>query len=99
MWWRFDQRTRYPVECLARPQGGHAIGPARGAQTVVLEVPPLAAAPTGTLAGPGAGPRPPPVMAPPVPLPPVGIVQPGVPQPPILPAAGPVQRDGSAVTQ
>ena len=72
-----------------------SIGPAKGAQTVVLEIPAFAAPATGTLPAPGA----PAAMAPapaPVPAP---AIQPGIPQPPIVPLPGPVQRDGGATTQ
>jgi general secretion pathway protein C len=71
-----------------------AIGPARGTAAVTLELPPLAAAATGTLPAPGSGaPRNPataPAPVPPAPPPPAPPVQPATqPRSPQAPAVQP----------
>ena len=71
-----------------------AIGPAQGTAAVTLELPPLAAAATGTLPAPGFGaPRNPataPAPVPPAPPPPAPLVQPAAqPRSPQAPAAQP----------
>lgn len=76
-----------------------SIGPAKGAHTMVLEIPPFAAPATGTSPVAG-GPAPSAVgVAQPVPavpaMAPMGMPQPALPMPP----SGPVQRDGGAATQ
>ena len=72
-----------------------SIGPAQGAQSVVLQVPPLAA--------PATGPLPPVGSAAPVPVPsapaPAMVPQPLVVPPSATPPHGPVSRDGGALTQ
>ena len=70
-----------------------SIGTPQGAQTVLLEIPPLAAAATGTL--PLAGSMPAPVVAP-VPAVPPPVVAPAQAQPP-APSAPP--RESGALTQ
>ncbi len=75
-----------------------AIGPAQGAKTVLLEIPPFAAPATGALpvAGLPAGPVPPLLPVQPLPAQPPPGVAPAAAAPP-----GPVsmQRDGGALTQ
>jgi general secretion pathway protein C len=80
-----------------------SIGPAQGEHVVVLEVPPLAAAATGTLpplrpSGPAAAVTHPAPAMPPVPMP---MGAPAVPQPPVIaPAAAvPLQQGAGALTQ
>ena len=80
-----------------------SIGPAQGEHIVVLEVPPLAAAATGTLpplrpSGPTAPAAHPGPIVPAAPMP---AAPPGVPQPPVIaPAAAvPLQQDPGALTQ
>ncbi|HEX7436245.1 MAG TPA: type II secretion system protein N [Caldimonas sp.] len=80
-----------------------SIGPAQGAQGLVLEIPRLPAAATGTLAPVGApAPAPLPTVAPPLPVGvPAALQQPPVIAPPVASPPGPmsVQRDGGAQTQ
>lgn len=82
-----------------------SIGPAQGAQTVVLEIPPLAAAATGTLPAVGSPVAPAPGLPQPVPAtfpaPPAGMSQPPVlpPAAVVPPGTGSVQRESSALNQ
>lgn len=76
-----------------------SVGPAQGAQTIVLQVPPLAAPATGPLppAGSGAPVSPAPAAVPVAPAPAM-VPQPLVAPPPAV-LHGPVSRDGGALTQ
>ena len=77
-----------------------SIGPAQGAKTVVLEIPPLPAPTTGTLPAGGAAQIPAPVpFSPPQPA---ALPITPIPQPPVIapaaaapPGAAPMQRDGA----